>query len=153
MGFINWFSDLGSIGSTTKWAINGYDELKSQDKKKSDLKIFEEMIKVRYLSMPNESHENHLLTNIKNLPGLAGLVIEILNVEAELSLNDGNVVSDMVKPIFTRLEKTDLSSKTKYGNFGPPKHIRDIPLDINDEFWHLDEPWIEFIYTFSRRQY
>ncbi len=48
MGFLSWLSDKGTGGSTTKWAINGYNELKSKDKNKSDLKIFEEMIKIRY---------------------------------------------------------------------------------------------------------
>ena len=33
MGFISAFANFGSIGSTTKWAIKGYDSIKSQNKK------------------------------------------------------------------------------------------------------------------------
>jgi hypothetical protein len=40
MGFLDFFADIGSIGSTTKWAINGYLQLKSQNKKLSDQQIF-----------------------------------------------------------------------------------------------------------------
>ena len=29
MGFVSAFANLGSIGSTTRWAIKGYESLKS----------------------------------------------------------------------------------------------------------------------------
>ena len=51
----------------------------------------------------------------KEAPGLAGLVIEILNVEAELYKNEPNYLGDMIKPIFDKLENTDLSAAEKYG--------------------------------------
>ena len=154
MGFLNWISDKGSIGSTAKWAIKGYNELKSKDEKKSDLKIFEEMIKIRYLAMPNADHENHLLSNVKNLPGLAGLVIEILNVEAGLSSNvSGDDMDHMVKPIFERLEETNLSDKTKYGEIGPPVGpLTGAPVKIDSKYWHHGVGWNEFIYTHSQRK-
>ena len=37
-------------------------------------------------------------------PDLAGLIIEILNTEAELSENDNKFIHDMIKPIFDKLE-------------------------------------------------
>ena len=44
MGLISILSDLGSIGSTTKWAINLYQDLKSKNKKITDSEIFQMMM-------------------------------------------------------------------------------------------------------------
>ena len=151
MGFVSAFSNFGSIGSTTKWAINGYENLKS--KNKSDIEIFEEMIIIRYSTISNDSHKNHLLQNIEKLPGLAGLTMEVLNVEADLALNSADYIEDMVKPIFTRLEKTNLSEKTKYGKLGQPFNIlTGEPIDIDAETWMMGPKWLEFIYTFQSRK-
>ena len=115
MGFLSLFSNLGSIGSTTRWAIKEYSAIKSQNKRLSDEKIFKEIIKNRYLSMSDDEKESYLLNQIHTFPGLAGLICEILNVEAGLYKNV-YTLSDMVKPVINGLEKTDFSSKQKYGN-------------------------------------
>ena len=52
MGFISAFSNFGSIGSTTKWAIKMYDEIKSQNKKLKPNEIFFKMTQIRYASSP-----------------------------------------------------------------------------------------------------
>ena len=123
MGFISAFANLGSIGSTTKWAIKGYESIKSQNKSLKPNEIFFKMVQIRYASMPLGSNEYgldfsaHIENYSKEAPGLAGLVIEILNVEAELYKNEPNYLGDMIKPIFDRLENTDLSTKEKYGFF------------------------------------
>ena len=67
------------------------------------------------------------------ITGLAGLIIEILNTEAELSENSGSNITEMIKPIFDKLEDSDLSTKEKYG------HITN------------SSQWVMFIYGFLDR--
>mgnify|MGYP001426697800 CR=1 FL=1 len=43
------------------------------------------------------------------MPGLYGLVVDILCVEAGLHKNDGYYIDEIVKPIFLALEKTNFS--------------------------------------------
>ena len=62
------------------------------------------------------------------MPGIAGLIIEILNVEAELYKNEPNFIGEMIKPIFNKLEDTNLTSKEKYG------HLKKAP----DEFYLIN---------------
>jgi len=40
MGFLSTSANLGSIGSTARWAIKMYQEIKSQNSKLSSDKIF-----------------------------------------------------------------------------------------------------------------
>ena len=80
------------------------------------------MVQIRYESSPLGSNDygmdftTHMLNYSKVVPGLAGLIIEILNIEAELYKNEPNFLGDMIKPIFDKLEDTDLSDKEKYGH-------------------------------------
>jgi hypothetical protein len=123
MGFISAFANFGSIGSTAKWAIKIYQEIKSKNKKLKPNKIFVQMINLRVTSLPSGSNEfgldydSHLLKYAEKAPGLAGLVIEILNTEAELFKNTGDYLEEMIKPLFEKLEDTDLSTQEKYGSF------------------------------------
>lgn len=144
MGFLDFFADIGSIGSTTKWAINGYLKLKSQNKNLSDQQIFSAIIEIRFIALPNDEQKNYLLSQVKDFPGLAGLVIEILNIEADLYKNDGNLIVDIIKPIFRRLEETELPKKTKYGIFKAP------PEEKN--FFLLSSEWTSYIYDFYMRR-
>ena len=94
MGFVSAFANLGSIGSTTRWAIKGYESLKSNNKKMKDIDIFKEMIKIRYDSINEGGYGHYLITVLDDnslvaeFPGLAGLIIEILNIEADLNKNE-----------------------------------------------------------------
>jgi len=122
MGFISAFANLGSIGSTARWAIKMYQEMKSQNKNLKPNKIFLKMITIRLASAPSAgNYDSHLLQHAEKVPGLAGLVIEILCAEAELSLNSGDNIREMIKPLFDKLEATDLSVQEKYG-FLKKKH-------------------------------
>ena len=122
MGFLSAFSNFGSIGSTSKWAIKMYEEMKSKNKNKKPNEIFLEMIQLRYSVSPLGSNEygkdftKHMIDYSKSMPGLAGLIIEILNVEAELYKNEPQYLNEMIKPIFDKLENTDLTDKEKYGS-------------------------------------
>jgi len=122
MGFLSAFANFGSIGSTSKWAIKMYDDIKSQSKNLKPNEIFFKMVQIRYVSSPLGSNDygldftTHMLNYSKVAPGLAGLIIEILNTEAELYKNEPNFLGDMIKPIFDKLEATDLSDKEKYGH-------------------------------------
>ena len=144
MGFLSAFSNFGSIGSTSKWAIKMYNEIKSKNKKLKPNEIFLKMIQIRYSSSPLGNNEygldftQHMLSYSKKMPGIAGLIIEILNVEAELYKNEPNFIGEMIKPIFNKLEDTNLTSKEKYG------HLKKAP----DEF---DSTWATHIYSFIPR--
>ena len=144
MGFISAFANFGSIGSTTKWAIKGYESISSENKKFKPEQIFLKMIETRYESMPLGSNEYgldftaHIINYSKEAPGLAGLIIEILNVEAELYKNEPNFLGDMIKPIFNKLEDTDLSNKEKYG------FLKKAPGEYSSE-------WSGHIYNFLSR--
>ena len=139
MGFISAFANFGSIGSTTKWAIKMYNEIKSENKKLKPNQIFSKMVEIRLSSFPlgsnkyNLDYESHMIQFANNAPGLAGLIIEILNTEAELSENSGSNITEMIKPIFDKLEDSDLSTKEKYG------HITN------------NSQWVMFIYGFLDR--
>ena len=157
MGFITWFSNAGSIGSTARWAIKGYASIKSKSKKLSDSQIFAEMINIRYTTLPDKKKQNYLLKQVKKMPGLYGLVVDILCIEAELHKNDGYYIDDMVKPIFLALEKTNFPQKTKYGKL---KFIREeiakelgVPndMDINDKLWHPGSDFIDYVLNYYDR--
>ena len=121
MGFLSAISNFGSIGSTSKWAIKMYEDIKTQNKKLKINQIFSKMIEIRLSSFPLGSnkygldYQTHMINFAKQAPGLAGLIIEILNTEAELSENSHSVIGEMIKPIFDKLEDTDLSTNEKYG--------------------------------------
>lgn len=144
MGFLSAFSNFGSIGSTSKWAIKMYNEIKSKNKKLKPNDIFLKMIQIRYSSSPLGNNEygldftQHMLDYSKKMPGIAGLIIEILNVEAELYKNEPNLIHEMIKPIFNKLEDTDLTSKEKYGN------LKKAPGEF-------DSTWSTHIYNFMNR--
>ena len=123
MGFLSAFANFGSIGSTSKWAIKMYDDIKSKSKDLKPNEIFFKMIQIRYESSPLGSNDygldftSHMINYSKIAPGLAGLIIEILNTESDLYKNEPNFLGDMIKPIFDKLEDTDLSDEEKYGHF------------------------------------
>jgi len=118
MGFLSTISNFGSIGSTAKWAIKGYTAIKSNHPNLEPGQIFFEMIKTRLGASPSflkGKYDSYLLNTAKNKPGLAGLVIEILNAEADLYKNLPNYIKEMIVPIFDKLEKTNLSQIEKFG--------------------------------------
>ena len=139
MGFISAFSNFGSIGSTSKWAIKMYNQIKSDNKKLDPNQIFSMMVQARIQSIPFGSnkygldYKSHMIQFANHAPGLAGLIIEILNTEAELSENSGSNINEMIRPIFDKLEDTNLSTKEKYG------HIKN------------KSEWVMFIYGFLDR--
>ena len=116
-----------------------FNQIKSENKKLNTNQIFSMMVKARIQSMPFGSnkygldYESHMIQFANHAPGLAGLIIEILNTEAELSENSASVINDMIKPIFDKLEDTDLSTKEKYG------YIKN------------KSEWVMFIYNFLDR--
>lgn len=124
MGFLSAFANFGSIGSTSKWAIKMYSEIKSQNSNLSSNKIFLKMITARLANSTSGRYDSHLLQYAEKAPGLAGLVIEILCAEAELNANSGESINEMIMPLFEKLEQTNLSEKEKYG-FIKTKHSKE----------------------------
>ena len=144
MGFLSAFSNFGSIGSTSKWAIKMYEKMKSKNKNKKPNEIFLDMIQLRYHVSPLGSNEygkdftKHMINYSNRMPGLAGLIIEILNVEAELYKNGPQYLKEMIKPIFDKLENTDLTDKEKYGSLKKAPNENDLM-------------WTGHIYNFMER--
>ena len=117
MGFISSMADKGSIGSTARWVIKNYDILKSKYPKKKDNKIFEELSSIRHAGFfGNKKKKNVLIKQSKISMGIAGFIMDILTVEAELNKNDGDIIEDLIKPIWDTLKKTNYDEITKFGN-------------------------------------
>ena len=146
MGIISTLADLGSVGSTTKWALSAYKSLKSKNKTIKDADIYQIMMLERYKKIkikPKEKFEYYRGDKFmvyqgqvaEYHAGLTGLIIEILNVEADLWRNNVKALIEILKPLSTRmLKETDLSNKTKYGELSIFK------IDGNFEM-----EWIKFI--------
>ena len=139
MGFISSMADKGSIGSTARWVIKNYDILKSKYPKKKDNEIFEELSSIRHAGFfGNKKKKNVLIKQSKISMGIAGFIMDILTVEAELNKNDGNIIEDLIKPIWDTLKKTNYDEITKFGNnkfneLGPPNELSDGEYVSN---WH-----------------
>ena len=77
MGFLSTFANFGSIGSTSKWAIKMYDEIKTKSKNLKPNEIFFKMIQIRYERSPLGSNDygldftSHMINYSKIAPGLA----------------------------------------------------------------------------------
>ena len=139
MGFISSMADKGSIGSTARWVIKNYDILKSKYPKKKDNEIFEELSSIRHAAFfGNKKKKNVLIQQSKISMGITGFIMDILTVEAELNKNDGDIIEDLIKPIWDTLKKTNYDEITKFGNnkfneLGPPHELGDGEYVSN---WH-----------------
>ena len=79
--------------------------------------------------------------------GIAGFIMDILIVEAELNKNDGNIIEDLIKPIWDNLKKTNYDEITKFGNnkfdeLRPPLELSNGEYSSN---WHY------YIYDLNNR--
>ena len=126
MGLISILSDLGSIGSTTRWAIESYQKIKENNKGISDKEIYEVMMIARYnkikLSLdgnyfPGRYDRNKFMVYWARFAGgnggLSFIITEILNVEADLWRNQK--MMKLLDPLVERMADTDFSKETKYG--------------------------------------
>ena len=88
MGLTSILSDLGSIGSTTRWAIKLYQDLKSKNKKITDSEIFQMMMISRYNKIKLTADETLGIYDSKKFmvyraqiaehhAGLTGIIIDI----------------------------------------------------------------------------
>ena len=126
MGLISVLSDLGSIGSTTKWAINLYQDLKSKNKKITDAEIFQMMMITRYKKIKLPENGPFGITNsykflvyraqiAEHHAGLTGIIIDILHLEADLWKNELKAILKMLEPLAKRMSEAKISKQTKYG--------------------------------------
>jgi len=126
MGLISILSDLGSIGSTTKWAINLYQDLKSKNKKITDSEIFQMMMIIRYQKIELAENGPFGITDsykfivyraqiAEHHAGLTGIIIDILHIEADLWKNDLKSILKMLEPLAKRMSEAKISKETKYG--------------------------------------
>ena len=139
MGLFSFFADKGSIGSTTKWAI---DLFKSKPEGKDDLTHLREMINARYLSHPLDKAESFFKDKLDILFekwGLCGVVIKILIFEAELDKNDNDLVDEMLKPLFDRMiEDQTIDFLVKFGNKLPAEFFNEEDKDLVLAHWGSD---------------
>jgi hypothetical protein len=139
MGLFSFFADKGSIGSTTKWAI---DLFKSKPGDKDDLTHLREMINARYLSNPLDKAESFFKDKLDILFekwGLCGVVIKILIFEAELDKNDNDLVDEMLKPLFDRMiEDQEIDFLVKFGNKLPAEFFNEEDKDLVLAHWGSD---------------
>lgn len=139
MGIFSFFADKGSIGSTTKWAL---DLFKAKPENKNDLAHLREMIDARYISHPLERAENFFNNKLDKLFekwGLCGVVIKILIFEAELDKNDNDLVDEMLKPLFNRMiEDQEIDFFAKFGKEKPDEFYVADRRDLILAIWGSD---------------
>ena len=146
MGIISTLADLGSIGSTTKWVLKSYETIKSKNKKLKDVEIYQIMMIERYRKIeitPPEKYNYYSGDKFmvyqgqiaEYHAGLTGLVIEILNVEADLWKNNVKALDQLLKPLSQRmLKEKKLSKKSRFGEMH--EFIMDDGIDMK---------WMNFI--------
>ncbi len=126
MGLISILSDLGSIGSTTKWAINLYQDLKSKNKKITDAEIFQMMMIIRYKKIKLTENKPFGITSsykflvyraqiAEHHSGLTGIIIDILHLEAGLWKNNFKIILKMLEPLAEIMSEAKILKQTKYG--------------------------------------
>ena len=158
MGIIAFLSDLGSIGSTTKWAINLYLDLKKKNKRITDSEIFQMMIIKRYEKIElTESATLGAVDSYRFLVyraeiaehhgGLTGIIIDILNIEAELWKNDFKAILKMLEPLAKRMNDAKISKKTKYG----PLEKFKITHSLKYKDIYTEDKWARYISQFYER--
>ena len=147
MGIISTLSDLGSIGSTTKWVLKSYETIKSKNKKLKDAEIYQIMMIGRYQKIEISPPEKYNYYSGDRFmvyqgqiaefhAGLTGLVIEILNVEADLWKNNVKALMQLLKPLSDRmLKEKKIPKKTRYGE----------QSDFIMKDGLISMPWMEFI--------
>jgi len=139
MGIFSFFAEKGSIGSTTKWAL---DLFKAKPENKDDLAHLKEMIDARYISHPLERAKNFFNNKLDKLFekwGLCGVVIKILIFEAELDKNDNDLVDEMLKPLFDRMvEDQTIDFLVKFGNKLPAEYFNEERKDLVLAHWGSD---------------
>jgi hypothetical protein len=138
-------SEIGSIGRIARDTIKNYSTIKSGNKTFSDKEIFREIININYKGFfsDKEKREDLLLQSQISI-GLAGFIIDICIVECSLRKARGHDIDEIIRPIWTELEKSKLDNLTKYGpdrdegGFGEP-------LFLNNKDGYADN-WAEYIY-------
>ena len=137
--------EIGSIGRLTRETIKNYLSIKSDNNNISDREIFREIININYKGFfsDKEKREDLLLQSQISI-GLAGFIIDICIVECSLRKARGHDIDEIVRPIWTELERLKLDNLTKYGpdrdegGFGEP-------LFLNDKDGYVDN-WANYIY-------
>jgi len=141
-------NEIGSIGRVARDTIKEYLKIKSRNKIISDKEIFKEIINNNYKGLfSNKDKREDLLKQSQISIGLAGLIIDICIVECSLNKATGNDIDEIIRPIWTELQKLELDNLTKYG---PDKDQGGFgePLFLNDKDGYVDD-WANYIYDIS----
>mgnify|MGYP001173538040 CR=1 FL=1 len=130
MGLGKFFARKGSIGQTAIWVSQAFwgaignqiidtENFQKSDGLKQELKkIAEYALEVRFFNDPNHPHKQEIMYQYENNygPGLAGLTVAILDVEAEFSLNTEQNQKMFWEIIYEELEKKKIGKKMIYGS-------------------------------------
>ncbi len=121
MGMMKYLARVGSVGGTARWAADTYMFFRLQHPTSSEWTesaIFRLMIERRYQVLPNPAIEQHLLGINYDGKGLFGLVVEILNCEAELANNTYEYQKMMMSVVIEELHKKGVSEDIIFGRGG-----------------------------------
>ena len=157
MGIISTLADLGSIGSTTRWAIKLYQDLKSKNKKITDSEVFQMMMIIRYNKIelspdgPFGIYDSNKFMVYRaqiaeHHAGLTGIIIDILHLEADLWKNDLKAILKMLEPLAKRMNEAKISKKTKYGSLEKFEIIKSSKYGI-----HTGTKWGYYIVALHER--
>ncbi|MDC1151858.1 hypothetical protein OAS95_04745 [Pelagibacteraceae bacterium] len=140
--------EIGSIGRIARQTIKEYLEIRSNNKRISDKEIFKEIINKTYKGFfSNKEKRDDLLRQSQISIGLAGFIFDICIVECSLTKGRGWDLDNVIRPIWTELEKLKLDNIIKYGpdeedgGFGEPNFL-------NDKDGYVDN-WAKYIYDES----
>ncbi len=118
MGLLKWFSRLGAVGGTARWAANGYKFYRQRHPDKTewpDIAIFRLMIVSRFEVLSDSKSQEYLLSISDSIRGLRGLVVAILSVEASFNENTTSYQHMLLDVIEEELEKKGIAREVVLG--------------------------------------
>ena len=119
MGMMKYLARVGAVGGTARWAADTYRFYRQRHPASpewSEEAIFRLMIATRYQVMPNPDIETRLLGIDYNGQGLVGLVIEILNCEADFANNTYEYQKMFISVIAEELQKKGISEEVIFAS-------------------------------------
>jgi len=137
--------EIGSIGNVARKTIRDYLKIKSNNQNMSDREIFKEIIIKDYKGFfSNKEKREDLLLQSQISIGLAGFIIDICIVDCSLNKANGYEIDEIIRPIWTELDKLKLDDFTKYGKDSDDGGLGK-PLFLNEEDGYADN-WGKYIY-------
>lgn len=119
MGLLKFFARVGAVGGTARTIAKQYlryRQLHPDKVKMPEFAIYRLIIMDRYAIIPNKANEQRLIDRAQNMEGLAGLVREILTLEAGFSDNSFDTQQLFMDVICEELKKKGVSTSDIFGH-------------------------------------